>query len=291
MGCPCLAMAKKGSNKHGSVSPALTAAVRRILRPLVGFLLDHGLNYSWLVNELKGVFVDVAEREFTIPGKAQTDSRITLLTGVHRKDVRRLRSEASEEQVPPESVFFGAQVVALWISDRRFLDKTGRPKPLPRRSGTRRGASFEDLVAQVSTDIRPRSVLDEWLRLGAVNIDEQDRVCLKVEAFVPAKGFDEKAFYFGRNIHDHLAAARHNLGDNGPTYLERSVYYDDLSEQSLQTLAELSAEEVMKALKVVNRRARQLQAKDRKRSTAKFRMNFGAYFFQTPDPDNPEKET
>ena len=146
-------------------------------------------------------------------------------------------------------------------------------------------------MAQVSTDIRPRAVLDEWLRLGAVEIDAQEQVRLKAEAFVPAKGFDEKAFYFGRNIHDHLAAARHNLAGGEPANLERSVYYDELSEPSLQTLAELSTEEAMKALKVVNRRARQLQTRDRKRSGAKYRINFGVYFFKAPDPEPPTEDT
>ena len=69
-----------------------------------------------------------------------------------------------------------------------------------------KAVSFETLVASVNTDIRPRAVLDEWLRLGVVQIDDSDQVCLVVDAFVPEKGLDEKAFLFGQNIHDHLAA-------------------------------------------------------------------------------------
>ena len=65
---------------------------------------------------------------------------------------------------------------------------------------------FEDLVASISTDIRPRAVLDEWQRLGVVEVDDAGLVRLVVGAFVPARGFDEKAHYFGRNLHDHLAA-------------------------------------------------------------------------------------
>lgn len=49
----------------------------------------------------------------------------------------------------------------------------------------------------MSKDIRARSVLDEWLRLGIAHLDDQDRVRLNAEAFVPARGFEEKAFYFG----------------------------------------------------------------------------------------------
>jgi len=274
---------KDYSSQTGAPAP-LVAAVRKILRPLVGFLLDHGLTYTWLSGLLKSIYVEVAEKEFALAGKEQTDSRITLLTGVHRKDVRRLRREPREDESPPASIFLGAQLVALWLSDKRFCDSKGQPRPLQRRPEGGKRNSFEDLVTSVSTDIRPRAVLDEWLRLGAVEIDDKDRVQLKTEAFVPAKGFEEKVFYFGRNLHDHMAAARLNVQGKLPSFLERSVYYDELTPESVQSLAELSEREGMKTLKELNRRARQLQARDRKSGRGTHRMNFGVYFYESEDP-------
>ena len=276
------------SKNQSGAPPALASAVKRVLRPLVGLLLDHNLTYTWLSGILKSIFVGVAEQEFRLPGKDQTDSRITLLTGVHRKDVRRLRREPATDEPPPASIYLGAQLVALWISDDRFLDRAGNPSPLPRWRQDDGEPSFEDLVRSVSKDIRPRAVLDEWLRLEAVEIDDQDRVCLKTEAFVPSKGFEEKAYYFGRNLHDHMAAARHNVQSGEPPFLERSVYYDDLSPASVKTLAELSAKEGMKVLKTLNRRARKLQNRDRGSPEAQHRMNFGIYFFDSKErQDDP----
>lgn len=280
------------SDNQSGAPPALVSAVKRVLRPLVGLLLDHNLTYTWLSGILKATFVEVAEKEFRLPGKNQTDSRITLLTGVHRKDVRRLRREPKADEAPPASVYLGAQLVALWISDDRFLDRGGDPLPLPRRRHDDDGPSFEELVTSVSKDIRPRAVLDEWLRLEAVEIDDQDRVCLKAEAFVPSKGFDELAYYFGRNLQDHMAAARHNVQGGKPPFLERSVYYDELSPASVKALAELSKKESMKALKTLNRRARQLQKRDRESPNAQHRMNFGVYFFDVEERrDDPETDT
>ena len=88
---------------------------------------------------------------------------------------------------------------------------TGAPRPLPRLASSSEKHSFESLVRSVNTDIRPRVVLDEWLRLGIVQIDEQDRVCLSVRAFIPRDGSEEMTYYFGRNLHDHVAAAVHNM--------------------------------------------------------------------------------
>ena len=135
-------------------------------------------------------------------------------------------------------------------------------------------------MASVSKDIRARAVLDEWLRLGVARVDEQDRVVLVVEAFVPESGFDEKSYFLGRNVHDHLAAAVHNLSGEGPPLLERSVYYAKLSPESVDELAALGERVGMEALQAVNRRALELQERDASRADSNERMNLGVYFFR-----------
>ncbi len=277
---------KDNSGKSAGPAPALTSAVKQLLRPLVGLLLDNGLTYNWLTRILKVIYVDVAVSEFRLANKAQTDSRISLLTGVHRKDVRRLRAEDNPEFEPPSSIFIGAQLVAIWTTEPRFLDKKGKPASLPRlQSSTaeKNFPSFEELVTLVSKDIRPRAILDEWLRLGAVVVNSKDEVCINVNAFIPARGFEEKAYYLGKNIHDHMAAARRNVESNNPPFLERSVYYDNLSDKSVAELARLSEEKGMEILQVLNKKARFLQNKDKKAKKSSQRMNFGIYFYEDED--------
>lgn len=201
---------------------------------------------------------------------------------MHRKDVRRFRSEDKDAFEPPSSIFLGAQLVAIWTTEPRFLDNSGKPAPLSRLPGAvqeQQSVSFEELVTLVSKDIRPRAILDEWLRLGAVSINQQDQVCLKVDAFIPARGFEEKAYYLGKNIHDHMAAARRNVQSDTPPFLERSVYYDQLSDDSVKKLALLSEEKAMEMLKALNAEARNLQKNDKRKENADRRMNFGVYFY------------
>jgi hypothetical protein len=268
------------SQVNGDPSPQLVAALKALLHPLIRLLMAKQVTYTYLVGLLKDIYVEVAERDFPVEGKRQTDSRISLLTGVHRKDVRRLRGARHHADEPPPSVSLGAQLVARWTGLPEYLDETGRPRPLRRlpRTGVG-GPSFEGLVRSVSKDIRPRSVLDEWLRLGVARVDEDDYVWLNVGAFVPERGFEEKAYYFGRNVHDHLAAAVHNLLAEGPPFLERSVYYDELSAESVKALGVLAEEMGMKALHAVNRKAIELQAQDVGHPEARERMNFGIYYF------------
>ena len=279
------------SAKQTLAPPALVRALRHLLRPLVRLLLSHHITYPLLSNLLKGVYVDMAEAEYSLESKRLSDSRLSLLTGIHRKDIKRLRRECSERYLPPPSVSLGARLVAKWTSEPDFLDETGAPRALsclPEAAGT---PTFERLVASVSKDIRPRAVLDEWVRLGVVEIEEGERVRLRVEAFVPEKGFDEKAHYFGRNIHDHLAAGAHNLSGEGAPMLERSVYYDGLRPESVDELAGLSERLAMEALKKVNSRAISLQKKDAASGGARMRINFGSYFFavKTADPAQEEE--
>jgi hypothetical protein len=268
----------------GGPPQALVRALRRVLRPLVRLMLARGVTLPLLVELLKGLFVEVAEREFALAGRPQTASRLSLLTGVHRKDVRRLRpaAVAAEDEAMPEAVSLGAQLVAAWLTSPRFCDRRGKPRPLARTAGAGGAASFEALVAGVSKDIRARAVLDEWLRLGIAHLDRGDRVCLNAEAFVPARGFDEKAFYFGQNCHDHAAAAVSNLLEAAPPFLERSVHYDALAPGSAAELARQAARAGMAALKALNRRAMRLERADARRPGPRHRINFGVYFYSEP---------
>ena len=269
----------------------LIRALRQVARPLVRLLLARGVTYPQFAELMKGVFVQVAERDFRIPGKAQTDSRVSLLSGVHRKDVRRLRAAASDDSsVTAKSVSLGAQLVGAWTGLRRFQDKQGRPLPLPRLASQAGGASFESLVERVSKDIRARPVLDELLRLGVVRLDAEDRVVLNAEAFVPRGGEDEKLVYFGRNLGDHAAAAAHNvLGEPSP-FLERSVHYDALSAASIRELATLAESGGRAAVQALNRRASALEERDAARPGERHRFTFGVYFYDAHSAPAPNPE-
>lgn len=263
--------------------PSLVRALRKVLRPFVRVMLSRGITYPYLAELLKNLFVDISESEFRLNHKPPTDSRISLMTGVHRKDVSRLRTDLQRNtEAVPDVVSLGAELVAVWLGTPRYLYEDGSPLPLARFASEGGEQSFESLVAGVNSDIRSRVVLDEWLRLGVVHIDATNRVCLNAEAFVPSEGFDEKAYYFGHNLHDHAAAAASNLLGGKPPFLERSVQYDALSEASVAMLAKQSQDAAMKALLAVNKNALSLEQADTTGSTPRHRMTFGVYFYAEP---------
>lgn len=259
---------------------ALLTATRRLLRPLVRLLLNYSMQYPQLANLLKLTYVEVAT-QMPLPGKAQSDSRVSMLTGIHRMDVKRLRSEiATGTEAPPASVSLGALAVARWTALADYLDGKGRPLPLPRLASSGNPVNFEALVQSVSKDIRPRVVLDEWLRLGVARVDEQDRVVLVTDAFVPRHGEDEKLFYVGKNVHDHLASCAHNLTQDAPPMLERSVYFDKLSLDSTLVLSAHARQLAMQATQAFAQKAMELQERDRLNADAQHRITFGQYCYE-----------
>jgi len=273
-------------------SPAVIQALRKVLRPLIKVMLSQGITLPFLTELIKSLLVDVAQREFRLDNKTPTDSRISLLTGVHRKDVSRLREQLlTQGDHVPEVVSLGTQVVAVWLGDARYLDANGNPLPLPRFASDGGALSFEALVAGINSDIRPRVVLDEWLRLGVVHIDDSNRVCMSSQAFVPSEGFEEKAYYFGHNLHDHAAAAARNLIGGAPPLMERSVHYDALSAASVARLAKQSQDLGMKALLTINKSALAAEQSDAADTSPKQRFTFGVYFYTEETPTETPTET
>lgn len=263
-------------------SAALLGAVRLVLRPLVKAMVARGVTLPVLVDALKALYVDVAEREFGLGDKRPTDSRISILTGVHRKDVRSLRGSEGRARPRPTSPSISATVVGRWLGDPDFRDAAGAPLILP-RSGP--APSFETLVGRVSKDVRPRTILDELVRLELASHDEtSDTLALLADAFVPRAGDGDLLHFYKMNLHDHAAAATENLlaGPDQPPYLERVVYYSHLTPAAIDQLEARARELTTAALIEINQSALALQnAGDR----ADQRFRFGAYFYRAPMSD------
>lgn len=264
----------------------LLRAIRKLLRPLVRLMLSYQITYPSLITLLKSIYIEVAEEDFQMDGKRSSDSRINLLTGVHRKDVKRLRQQPPEQAVIPQNISIGSQLVGYWLGSKEFLDAHGKLRALPLRSNNQDPdlPGFDDLVERVCRqDIRPRVILDEWLHLGIAKLDQSGKVVLNKESFVPEEGFDEKVFFFGKNLHDHLAAGTDNLLGRKPSRFDRSVYYDRLSQDSVLVLSGLAEETGMQALRKMNEAALELQQQDQESGgkEAHYRMNFGIFNYST----------
>lgn len=269
--------------------PALIAALRRILRPLVRILVSFGVTFPSLAQLLKSLYVEVAEEHFGLADKPLTDSRITLLTGVHRKDVSRLRGRAPGGVLDDMTPTLDAQVVGRWLGLAAFQTAEGAPRPLPRtdKLARERGdpESFESLVSAISRDLRPRAVLDELIHAGMVTERADGLLDLARTAHLPRDDLDQMAFYLGRNLGDHAEAAAHNVTGGRPAFLERAVFHDGLSPQSVASLREEAERLGMVVLVSLNEKAHTLAEGDRGKPEAQERFTSGIYVYATDQPE------
>jgi len=256
---------------------ALRAAMAMLV-PLARWLVKCGVPYASFAPALKSVFVEAARRELEGAGAKVTDSALSVLSGVHRRDIRAFGHRPGHD-APPKAPSVASQVFTRWVTDPAYRDADNRPIALPKQGA---GASFDALARQVSSDVHPRTLLAEMLRLELIEQDgETVRLC--AQAFVPQKGFDERAGTFSANVSDHIAAAAHNLGAEEGRFLEQAVFGSGLSAQSITALGQTARELWAGAFEQMVREATQRFEHDRQEPDARMRMRFGVYFYAEPD--------
>ena len=224
---------------HSKLHQVLNAAVLRILRPLIRILLHHGIPYGVFADIAKRVYVDVSDEEFPIPGRKQTNSRISILTGLSRKEVLRVKRLPSLDDTTAAARYHrAARTISGWLRDKSFTDNKGQPAALP-IDGPK--ASFTALVKQYSGDIPVRAVLDEMERVGAVERLADGRVHLVQRAYVPSSSEEEKLNILGSDVADLIRTIEHNLtATQEQAFFQRKVCYDNLPADVLPELQRLS---------------------------------------------------
>lgn len=273
------------------------AVVEQLFQPLAQIMISHSLQLGSITEMLKKAMVDAALKQ-QASDRVMTDSRIAILTGVHRKDVRRLRTTeapktALESYDPLMSI--GAQVVARWISEPAYLNSQNKARALARtpRYASAGEPDFTGLVAEVSRDIGARAVLDELERLGIVSKSSGTHVQLQSDAFVPQEGLSESFHFLAANVSDHLATAVHNLRPDraGPPMLEQSAFSHELSVEDASELEQTARLLWTRVLQQFLQKATAAEKRSRKKPDAYHRVRFGMYFHSAEMPAAPKAKT
>ena len=215
-------------------------SIARLLHPLVKILLRYNIPYGTFCELAKWVYVDVASSEFAIQGRKQTDSRIATITGLSRKEVRRLRGiSAFDDLGSPERYHRAVRVIGGWRNDKNFLNSKGLPIELPFEDD---GASFSSLVKNYSGDIPPRAILDEMLRPGVVEL-RKGKIKLLSKGYIVKKEESEKIQILGEDVSELISTINRNLdGEANGAFFQRKVSYDNIPEDALIKLRKLLSE-------------------------------------------------
>lgn len=224
---------------------SLQKAVMHALAPLVRLLLRHGVSHAAFANWAKQVYVDVAGAEFGLDGKRPTVSRIAIVTGINRKEVKRIADLPAEVDTGVSKHNRAVRVVTGWLQDEEFLTARGKPRILTYGDAD---DSFNRLVRRHGGDVPARALLDELVRVGTV-AREGSRVELVHAGYVPHQSEEALLDLFATSTRDLLTTLEHNLAGEGSRRLQMSVAYDNVSDEGLAAFRALSSERAMALLR------------------------------------------
>ena len=266
-----------------SAETALDRAVVTLLRALVRVLLKQGVAYGQFAELAKRAYVETAQRDFSVPGRKPSISRVAVLTGLTRKEAARLSKEGGEitENSVRRSTNRAARVVSAWVGTQEYQNSRGGPASLPLESSSE--ASFWSLVVNHGGDVPARAVLDELLRVGAVRQLKDGRLKLIHRAYIPAADVVAKLDFLGTDVADLVASIANNLDPDSDTqYFQRKIAYDNLPASYLPRLRKLLAKDGQALLEHLNA---DMARHDRdvigeKRSDDRHRAMIGIYYYE-----------
>jgi hypothetical protein len=271
----------------------LNNAVLQLLRPLVRVLLRHGMAYDEFAELARRTYVDVAERDFALKGRKQTASRISVITGLNRKEVARLQAlnaqgDASGAELA-RTMNRAAKVVVGWLHEH------ATPGDAPAALDAEQ---FSELVRKHSGDMPARAVLDELRHANAVTVGEDGRYMLSSRRYVPQATDPQRIMLVGQHAADLLGAIEHNLASPPEqAYLQRRVFADHIPAERVQALKDTLREAGLRALASARDLMIENDAGDAPVSPGARRVTLGVYYFEepantagAPQPTNGEQE-
>ncbi len=262
------------------VTTAIAAAITNLLHPLVMFLLRNGVPYQTFADIAKRVYVDLATEKFDIPGRKQSKSRVSILTGLSRREVLRVkRLPAQDDLGALDRVNRAARVISGWVRDPRFSDDSGQPAVLPFDGGN---VCFLQLVKSYSGDAPARAVLDELMRVGVVERTTDGTIRLLERSYIPKAGEIDKIAILGSDPSDLVATIDHNICHPDAPFFQRKVSYDNLPLEVLPELKKLAGEQSQSLLEQLDRwlSERDRDVNPRVPGTGRKRAGVGIYYFQ-----------
>jgi hypothetical protein len=277
------------------------AALRRLLRPIVRQMIATGLTYPTFNQMVRQLYLEVAEDDFALPFKRQTDSRLALVTGISRKEIsqlRRRRRGAAEMPEVEETIV--THVIGRWMAGPPYATPDGIPRRLRYESSDPNAVSFARLVRELGSDIPVRAVLDELLHIGSAALLPDGDVELRREVHIPAGDSEGKLVLLGSDTAELFSTIMHNIEHGDTPWLQRKVAYDNIGGDALPALQE---EARHAGLDFVRRANALLSSYDRDRHPEapggrRSRVVVGVYYFEEPtaapetrDDERDEKPT
>ena len=188
---------------------AVVQTCRVLLRPIASLLLKCGMTWREFADVSKSVFVTVASQDYGLNGRPTNVSRVSILTGVSRKEIARVRTLLEQESTPlPNKTTDATRLLSGWHQDPDFRTPTGEPRALPLDGD---GASFATLWKRYGGDVPVTSMRKELERAGAITMLADGLVRAEQRYFMPRSFDPQWILNAGSMLRDLGSSITHNL--------------------------------------------------------------------------------
>ena len=201
----------------------ILSACRHLLRPIIKIILKNGVTYREFAEMSKGLYVDVAASDYGLQGRRTNISRIALITGLDRKEIKRVIDllESGNQFVSSGSLDRITRVLSGWYQDSEFLDTNDKPKVLP-LSGN--DCSFATLAKRYGGDVPSSALLKELKRAEVVQETGSGALVVLKRQYIPPGTDAEGITRMGVVVGDFISTLSHNLhsqDEDAPAKFER----------------------------------------------------------------------
>ena len=267
---------------HRQILNALLVA----LRPMARALLRAGIGYREFAEISKSAFVDIATQDYGLRGRPTNISRVAVMTGLTRKEVRRLRdkSEAGEETAVLRPTPMAA-ILHRWFTEGDFLTESGKPRDLDFDGSTN---SFANLVRRYGGDIPAGAMRTELKRINAINEMDDGRL-RAIKRNVSGLDVHERLITgLSKVLYPATLALANNTNSEGEdTWVMRTAATKHVRESDVSRLRRISSDRLGEFVESVDDlfAAYETLYDDEQKDTSERAIGIGVFYFEESDSE------
>ena len=262
-----------------------------VLKPVARIMLRYGIGFREFSEIAKTAFVEVASSDYGLRGRPTNISRVAVMTGLTRKEVRRLRdkiNDGHQNVVVRHTPMW--DILHYWHADSEFLDSAGRPAKLP-FSGDKR--SFSSLVRRFGGDIPPGAMRTELKRVGAIKVDDGGDLEVLKRYFRPKGDHESLVSLLIHSVYPTIAALSHNTDPNrdGYTWPQRVAFTKAVRKSDVPRLKRIAGDRIVAFTESIDdlfmayETLNESDIKEEDKTT----LAVGVFYFEDREPDKGYK--
>lgn len=262
-------------------------AVFKIFKSLAKFTLRRGMSVSAMNELVRRASLSAAIEIITEENSKVTTSRICAMTGMYRREVRRLEAlPALSDQEANDKLNRSSRVVSGWLRDEDYLTKSGRPAALKLEGEN----GFDRLVRKYSGDITPTAIRQELERLGMVSFTKGGLIKLEKQIYLNSTE-EDGITVLGTDTTQLIDTIAHNLDpENTEKYFQRKVSYINVPEHNIAEFHQYAEAESQNLLEKLDRWLSRL-TRSSDSEEAKYQLGIGVFHFRSKLPDSSVDES